>query len=205
MTTAAGWRGAARARVRAAARDAPPPLCRRRRAGRHVHPCVSAPAVPGPKFQLHDGAVVGPARSAARGPACSSAAHGPTCGAARRGPCISEEAQPRQARRASRLARGARQWHLTMSLALVQVHGQVTARRPSTAAAAPLDCVPEIPPPPLPIGPQFPARLGLRLEQLPARRRLGRRYGPSGSTRREAAGDGFRTVTCGPRSVCSTR
>jgi hypothetical protein len=59
--------------------------CRLER-GLDVHPCVSAPAVTGPKVQLHDGAVVCPARSAARGPACSIAAHvlarGPAGGAA---------------------------------------------------------------------------------------------------------------------------
>jgi hypothetical protein len=34
----------------------------------------------GPKVQRHNGAVVGPARSAARGPACNKAGHGPARG-----------------------------------------------------------------------------------------------------------------------------
>ncbi len=41
--------------------------------GLDVHPYVSAPAVTGPKVQWHDGAVVGPARSAAQGPSCGAA------------------------------------------------------------------------------------------------------------------------------------
>ena len=44
--------------------------------GLDVHPYVSAPAVAGPKVPRQDGAVVGPARSAASGPVCSSVAHG---------------------------------------------------------------------------------------------------------------------------------
>jgi hypothetical protein len=40
----------------------------------------------GSKAQRHDGAVVGPLRSAVRGPACCSAAHGPARGAARVSP-----------------------------------------------------------------------------------------------------------------------
>jgi hypothetical protein len=51
--------------------------------GLNVHPYVSAPAVTGQEVQLHDGAVVGPVRSAARGPACSSAPHSPARGAVR--------------------------------------------------------------------------------------------------------------------------
>ena len=62
--------------------------------GLDVHPYVSAPAVTGPKVQRHDGAVVGPARSAARGPACSSAAHGPARGAARVSPKKPSRSRP---------------------------------------------------------------------------------------------------------------
>jgi hypothetical protein len=59
-----------------------------------VHPDVSAPAVTGPKVQRHDGAGVGPARSAARGPACSRAAQGPARGAARVSPKKPSRSRP---------------------------------------------------------------------------------------------------------------
>jgi hypothetical protein len=62
--------------------------------GLDIHPYVSAPAVTGPKVQRHDGAVVGLARSAAHGPACSSAVHGPTCGAARVSPKKPSRSRP---------------------------------------------------------------------------------------------------------------
>jgi hypothetical protein len=54
--------------------------------GLDVHPYVSAPAVNGPKVQRHDGAIVGPAHSTARGPACSITARGPARGADRVSP-----------------------------------------------------------------------------------------------------------------------
>ncbi len=62
--------------------------------GLDVHPYVLAPAVAGPKVQRHDGAVVGPARSAARGPACSSTAHGPARDAARVSPKKPSRSRP---------------------------------------------------------------------------------------------------------------
>jgi hypothetical protein len=77
--------------------------------GLHVHPYVSAQAVTGPKVQRHDGAGVGPARSAARGQACSSTrldARRVYLGERRYAPTVTEEAQ---ACSASRLAR---QWYL---------------------------------------------------------------------------------------------
>jgi hypothetical protein len=68
MTPAAGWRGASMSIH----------MYRRLR----------------PKVQGHDSAVVGPARSAARGPACSSAVHGPTYGAARVSPKKPSRSRP---------------------------------------------------------------------------------------------------------------
>ena len=82
-----------RVRSSAVQRSAHDSGCRLAR-GLDVHPYVSAPAVAGPKVQRHDGAVVGPARSAAHGPACSSAVHGPTCGAARVSPKKPSRSRP---------------------------------------------------------------------------------------------------------------
>jgi hypothetical protein len=48
----------------------------------------------GPKVQRHDGAAAGPARSAARGPACSSTAHGPARSPARASPKKPSRSRP---------------------------------------------------------------------------------------------------------------
>jgi hypothetical protein len=62
--------------------------------GLDVHPYVSASAVTAPEGQEHDGAVVGPARSAVRGPACIREAHGPARGAVRVSPKKPSRSRP---------------------------------------------------------------------------------------------------------------
>ncbi len=88
--------------------------------GLDVHPYVSAPAVTGPKVQRHDGAVVGQARSAARGLACSSAAHGPARGAAHVSPKKPSCARP--------VVRPGWPVNATKTTSMVLVHRHVTTR-----------------------------------------------------------------------------
>ena len=116
-----------RVRSSAVQRSAHDSGCRLAR-GLDVHPYVSAPAVTGPKVQRHDGAVVGPARSAARGPACSSATHVPACGAARVSPKKPSRSRPVVRPGWPVTGTGLDQWRSSMDMSLHYsfVHGYVT-------------------------------------------------------------------------------